>query len=272
MFVEQLRSPQFSTAHPVVRAAYAHYGLAAIHPFADGNGRVARALASAYLYATSSIPLVVYLDQREEYLQALEAADAGSFSAFVNFIFERAIATLQLVTYRMTPSPQERTATLRTLLMAQGGLSHAELDAIANELLNRLQTKLGQEAAKLRLPPGVSLGFGRGGFNAGITDGKYREPTTGFQGYINLVMSSPPPAQANVNFQFRPLIARDDRYPVALERIGSPERFEVRLSDVYPRVSADLDTQLDAWASQMLSQALDNFAAQAAQALRQAGY
>jgi len=36
--------------HPVIKAGIAHYQLAAIHPFMDGNGRTARALATLVLY------------------------------------------------------------------------------------------------------------------------------------------------------------------------------------------------------------------------------
>jgi len=58
-FVEQLHHDDFAAAHPVLQAAYAHYCLVAVHPFQDGNGRVARALASVYLYRNraASVPL-----------------------------------------------------------------------------------------------------------------------------------------------------------------------------------------------------------------------
>jgi Fic family protein len=36
--------------HPAVAAAWAHVAMAAIHPFRDGNGRVARVLASLVMY------------------------------------------------------------------------------------------------------------------------------------------------------------------------------------------------------------------------------
>ncbi len=36
--------------HPVIKAGITHYGLAAIHPFVDGNGRVARAVANLVLF------------------------------------------------------------------------------------------------------------------------------------------------------------------------------------------------------------------------------
>src|SRR5438105_1024423 len=62
--IGELHSPTFTNAHPAAQASYAHYALVAIHPFADVNGRVARALASAYLYRASSVPFMVFADER----------------------------------------------------------------------------------------------------------------------------------------------------------------------------------------------------------------
>lgn len=84
-------------ADPVVRAAWLHHGLSCVHPFADGNGRVARALASAPLVAAGLPPLQVDERDRERlYLPALRAADAGDLTPFVRFIeaqVERAVAS-----------------------------------------------------------------------------------------------------------------------------------------------------------------------------------
>ena len=75
--VDELRSMAFAEAHPILQAAYAHYGVVAVHPFADGNGRVARALASGYLYRRPGVPLVIFADQKDAYLDGLEEADQG---------------------------------------------------------------------------------------------------------------------------------------------------------------------------------------------------
>jgi Fic family protein len=47
--IEWLEGPGKST-HPIVASACAHYEMARLHPFRDGNGRVARALATWVLY------------------------------------------------------------------------------------------------------------------------------------------------------------------------------------------------------------------------------
>jgi Fic family protein len=69
--VSEMRSDSFSSAHPVVQASYVHYGLVVIHPFADGNGRVARALASAFTYRAMSMPIVILSEHKTSYLDAL---------------------------------------------------------------------------------------------------------------------------------------------------------------------------------------------------------
>ncbi len=49
-FFTWLNSPEAGEIHPVLRAGIAHYVLVAIHPFIEGNGRTARALATLILF------------------------------------------------------------------------------------------------------------------------------------------------------------------------------------------------------------------------------
>jgi Fic/DOC family len=55
------------------RAIFALFSLAEIHPFADGNGRVARALASAEFSAAGECRVLIPLAFRPDYLGALRA-------------------------------------------------------------------------------------------------------------------------------------------------------------------------------------------------------
>ncbi len=55
------------------RAAFAMFLVAEVHPFADGNGRVARALANAELSAAGQQRLMIPIVFRDDYLQALRA-------------------------------------------------------------------------------------------------------------------------------------------------------------------------------------------------------
>jgi len=95
--LEQTRSPEFEAAHPVLQAAYVHYAFVVIHPFADGNGRVARALASVFFYRACSLPLLVFANQKPGYLDALHAADLDDDQPLLAFFRSRGIDTMQLV-------------------------------------------------------------------------------------------------------------------------------------------------------------------------------
>ena len=65
---------------PEVLSAWIHHRFTQIHPFQDGNGRVARALASLVFLREGWFPLVVHRDQRGDYIDALEAADRGNLA------------------------------------------------------------------------------------------------------------------------------------------------------------------------------------------------
>ena len=61
--------------HPVELAALFHYRYIRIHPFEDGNGRIARLLVN-YILARHHYPMVVVRSRKKtEYLDALSAAD-----------------------------------------------------------------------------------------------------------------------------------------------------------------------------------------------------
>lgn len=76
-----LTSPEGKAVHPLLRAGILHYELAAIHPFTDGNGRTARAMALLLLflegYAVKKFfALEEYYDRHpEEYYTALQSAN-----------------------------------------------------------------------------------------------------------------------------------------------------------------------------------------------------
>ncbi len=74
--LNQLVSPQ-------VEAAWLHHRFTQIHPFQDGNGRVARCLATMVFIRAGRFPLVINRDHRIEYISALEAADAGNLMRLV---------------------------------------------------------------------------------------------------------------------------------------------------------------------------------------------
>jgi Fic family protein len=73
----------------------AHFRLAAIHPFADGNGRTARLLMNLLLIRAGYPPAAVRPEDRTAYLDALEKASTRSeMDAFMILMLERLDATL----------------------------------------------------------------------------------------------------------------------------------------------------------------------------------
>jgi len=70
---------------PEVESAWLHHRFTQIHPFQDGNGRVARALASLVLIRAGWFPFVVHRDNRSEYIDCLERADDGELASLITF-------------------------------------------------------------------------------------------------------------------------------------------------------------------------------------------
>jgi Fic/DOC family len=77
-------------ALPEVRAAWLHHAFTQIHPFEDGNGRVARALASIDFIRARLFPLVIERQHRDSaYVPALIAADKGDLAPLVKLFASR---------------------------------------------------------------------------------------------------------------------------------------------------------------------------------------
>ena len=75
-----------SDVPPDLSAAWLHHRFIQIHPFQDGNGRVARALASLVLIRAGWFPLVVNHKDRSRYIDTLEAADTGDLRPLTEHI------------------------------------------------------------------------------------------------------------------------------------------------------------------------------------------
>jgi len=68
---------------PEVEAAWLHHRFTQIHPFQDGNGRVARLLATLVFVRAGWFPLALTRDERSAYISALEQADDGDLKPLV---------------------------------------------------------------------------------------------------------------------------------------------------------------------------------------------
>lgn len=94
--------------HPVLHAARVHYGLVAIHPFIDGNGRTARLLMNLLLIRAGYPPALIPVTGRAEYYAALEAANGGDLLPFESLITGRALASVRdLLALHEDPEPEQ---------------------------------------------------------------------------------------------------------------------------------------------------------------------
>jgi len=72
--------------NPIELAAFAHHEIARIHPFVDGNGRVARLLCNLIIMKNGYPPIIIRNKDRKKYFASLEKAHFGDLSIFINFI------------------------------------------------------------------------------------------------------------------------------------------------------------------------------------------
>jgi Fic family protein len=71
--------------HPVELAGIFHHKYLQIHPFKDGNGRVARELLNFILERNDYPPIVIPVKRRQEYMEFLEKADNGDVIPLLEF-------------------------------------------------------------------------------------------------------------------------------------------------------------------------------------------
>lgn len=106
---------------PEIEAAWLHHRFTQIHPFQDGNGRVARALASLVFLRASWFPLVINRDLLKEYIDALEIADAGDLSLLIN-LFARVQKKAFLNALSLSVEVLQKPSPLRQVISAAGDL------------------------------------------------------------------------------------------------------------------------------------------------------
>jgi len=82
----------------VEKAAIFHHRFVAIHPFDDGNGRLARLLMNLILMKGGYLPCIVKRVNRKKYLECLEVADVDKdVRPFVEFIGHELFMTMETV-------------------------------------------------------------------------------------------------------------------------------------------------------------------------------
>jgi Fic family protein len=159
-----------------VEAAWLHHRFAQIHPYQDGNGRVARALASLIFIKRGWFPVVVMRDDRSRYIDALEVADKGDLRYLVSFFVDvqkRALfqATQASADVQQVNTVESAIAAAKRVLTAEKNLESIWLPAkdTANRLMHIACDRLEQIAESLTNEIGIErFVFKTGGVSSSL--------------------------------------------------------------------------------------------------------
>lgn len=120
--------------HPLIAAAWLHHRFVQIHPFADGNGRVARGLTLLALQRHRYAPLVVDRFKRDAYLAALDRANDGDLRPLLSLFakLEQAALVRELETaVELAPGSSTKVAhTLAAQLAARRAKEHQQQQTV----------------------------------------------------------------------------------------------------------------------------------------------
>ncbi|HMC31641.1 MAG TPA: Fic family protein [Candidatus Angelobacter sp.] len=141
-----------------VEAAWLHHRFTQIHPYQDGNGRVARALASLLFIKTGWFPVVVTREDRGRYIDVLEAGDEGALIPLISFLIDIQKAALFQAT--QTTAEFEEVHTVQdAIAAAKRALTASKLDPsvwrkssdTANRLIEIAARRLGEILAEMNI-------------------------------------------------------------------------------------------------------------------------
>lgn len=276
---DQMSTPAFEQAHPVVQAAYSHDALTAIHPFSDGNGRTARALASVFLYRAARIPLVIFSDDDERYLDALAAADRGDVQRFVTYIEARAVDAMALFTNRLREAGgtlEDSAAALLMVFRSHGGLSPGEVAAVGKRLTDYLRGELSRivrdplPLTDFAVEVGIKQGRQQCDFNAPY----HTLPDGG--AFVVDVQSRDPIVATKV--QTTPFVglANDTANPFAFIVIDANRPtsapLKLRIEGLHPSISKASAELIEGWARTKAKQVIDELTRAIGGDLKHGGY
>ena len=102
---------------PSVRAVLGHWLFGYVHPYADGNGRIARFAMNAMLASGGYPWTIIRVEDRDAYMAALEAASVDmNIAPFAQFIAERVQMSMERLDWTTVDDPARRQPSRLTLV------------------------------------------------------------------------------------------------------------------------------------------------------------
>ena len=149
--------------HPLILSSVFHYEFVFIHPFADGNGRMARLWQTALLAQWHPVFQYMPLESRvhafqEEYYEAIAACNsAGNADAFILFMLEKIAETVELVLRQANANDEAISPYVKRLLDAmEYGVPYT-----ASQIMALLGLKSKETLRKHYLNPAIEAGLVR---------------------------------------------------------------------------------------------------------------
>ena len=174
--IEMHLQHQEADVPPEVEAAWLHHRFTQIHPFQDGNGRVARTLATLVFLRAGWFPLVVVSDaHRSDYVAALEAADQGDLSPLIR-LFGRLEKNAFTGALSISENVIAERDSFKSVIASVGERFRKHHDELAQErknvldvavtLLDKTETRMREISSELQaqlcaLAPNVSVSVAR---------------------------------------------------------------------------------------------------------------
>ncbi|GAA0944564.1 hypothetical protein GCM10009554_38820 [Kribbella koreensis] len=270
--VDALNSDEFHQGSAILQATYAHWAIAHIHPFADGNGRVARAVASMFLLAGDGVPFLVFADRKFPYFQALEAMDRGDLQRglmyFENRCFDAMAWLIELLDANESPKGEDLASELRALLEqsntpieSRDDAAHRVLRAIASALKSA-GTQTEEFAGSVIVRDGHDRFVPERGYryiegdkiSAEIKLLRGQQLTNSFSHIdfaivTNVGVAMRREAQVEVHLS----MATDSRHAVVVRSNAPVANIYLRLEDISPNLSASADIRIDTFASRVFA-------------------
>ena len=145
------------TVHPLILSSVFHYEFVFIHPFSDGNGRMARLWQTALLAEWNPVFQYLPLESRIQEFQdgyydtIAKCHSAGNSNSFIEFILDKINLTLDRALQQMTAKENMLSEQIQELMnIMEYGVPYT-----ANQLMKQLGLKSKANFRKLYLVPAL---------------------------------------------------------------------------------------------------------------------